>query len=385
MRFSVIRNICFVLFVCVVAGDALCQTCLPAPTPLSPSNNATGISTTPTFSWSAVSGATDYDIQWGTDQTCSTGTLATSGSTSFNPPALSAGTTYGWKVRAKNVNCQNAAYSSCFKFTTVACNAPGSFDLRSPNNITTGATPQLSWNAASGAAKYLVRIGTSNPPQPSANDPLISGTSYTPTQPLSPGTYFWYVDAYPSCSSQLSTRSASTFTFTVRTCPTGSASLTSPANGASLTSTSITFNWTTVVSALSYDLMLSNDGGANFTNAGNATTSSLTKTLPLGSYVWYVRTNFDATCASTNSQASRFTITQSNCPTATPTLISPANGATNVTLPVTLTWNGVAGATGYKIFGAANGSITLVGSTTDATRFVTSSVPSGTVAWWVRR
>lgn len=383
MRFSVIRNICFVLFVCVVAGDALGQTCLPAPAPQSPANNATSISTTPTFTWSSVSGATDYDIQWGTDQTCATGTLATSSSTSFNPPALSAGTTYGWKVRAKNINCQNAAYSSCFKFTTVACNAPGTFDLRSPNNLTTGSTPQLSWNAASGAAKYLVHIGTTNPPSPTVNDPLVSGTSYTPTQPLTPGTYFWNVDAYPSCSSQLSTRSASTFTFTVRSCPTGSATLTSPANGASTTATSITFNWTAVASALSYDVMISNDGGANFTNAGNSATSSLTKTLPIGSYVWYVRTNFDATCASTNSQASRFTITQSSCPTATPTLISPANGATNVTLPVTLTWNGVAGATGYKIFGAANGSISLVGSTTDATRFVTSSVPAGTVTWWV--
>src|SRR5947207_8521552 len=186
-----------------------------APSIQSPSNNATNVATNVTLTWSGVSGADGYDIYLGT-QTCGVnGQLASSSTTSFTPPTLTAGTTYGWRVVAKKTGCPSTT-SSCGLFTTAGCNAPGSFDLRSPNNLTTSSTPTLSWNGASGAFKYLVRIGTSNPPSPTANDPLVANTSYTPTSPLSPGTYFWYVDAYPSCSSQLSTRSSSTFTFTVR-------------------------------------------------------------------------------------------------------------------------------------------------------------------------
>jgi hypothetical protein len=354
----------------------------------SPANGATNVSVNPTFTWSAVANADNYDIFFGptANGACGVnGQLASSNTTTFTPPQLTAGTTYGWRVVAKKANCPNTL-SSCGTFTTAAaCSAPGSFDLRSPNNLTTGASPQLSWNGAANAAKYIVHIGTTNPPQSTPNDPLITGTSYVP-QPLAPGTYFWNVDAYPSCSSQLSTRSSSTFTFTVRSCPTGTANLTSPAEGTSIPSTSnVTFNWIGVASALSYDVMVSNDNGVNFTNVGNSSAgnSSLTRTLPSGSYVWYVRSNFDVGCPSTNSLTARFTVTASSCPTTQPVLVSPANGATNVTLPVTFNWNAVSGATGYKIFALSNNATVLLGSTTDATRFVTTNIPTGSVTWWV--
>src|SRR3954447_3760998 len=351
----------------------------------SPSNNATNVPVDVTLSWNGVSGADGYVIYIGTNACGVNGQLASSSTTSFTPPTLTAGTTYGWRVVAKKSGCPNTT-SSCGTFTTAAanCNPPGSFDLRSPNNITTSSTPVLSWNSSSSAAKYAVHIGTTNPPTPSGSDPLVTNTSYVPS--LSPGTYYWYVDAYPSCATvnnPNSTRSASTFTFTVRSCPTAAASLTSPAGDASIPSTTaVNFDWTTVASASSYDVMLSPDNGANFTNAGNTQTSNLTRSLPAGSYIWYVRTNYDG-CSSINSQASRFTVTSSTCPTAAPTLTSPANGATNVTLPVVFNWTAVSGATGYKLFAAANGTTTLLASTTDATRFITSSIPTGTITWWV--
>src|SRR5581483_497121 len=363
--------------------------CLSAnPSLQSPSNNATNVPANVTLTWSAVAGADSYDIYVSptASGSCgSNGQLASSNTTSYTPPTLQDGTQYGWRVVAKKSGCPSTT-STCGTFTTAAstCNLPGAFDLRAPNNLTVGSTPQLSWNGANNAFKYIVHIGTSNPPQPSANDPLVSGTSYTPTTPLSPGTYYWNVDAYASCNTSSPTRSTSTYTFTVRSCPTAAANLTSPADGASIpSSTPVTFNWIGTVSALSYDVMVSNDGGATFTSVGNSTSSSFTKSLLAGNYVWYVRTNYDSGCASVNSQASRFSVTQTTCPTTPPVLTSPADKAVNVTLPVTLTWNGVAGATGYRIFASQNGNVTLLGSTTDATRFITSAVPTGTVTWWV--
>jgi len=362
--------------------------CLSAPPVLqSPANNATNVATNVTLTWAAVSGADSYDIFIGTNACGVNGQLASSNTTSFTPPTLNAGTTYGWRVVAKKNGCPGTG-SSCGTFTTAgaACNAPGSFDLRSPNNLTVGATPTLQWNGANNAAKYVVHIGTSNPPATSPNDPIITGTSYVP-QPLSPGTYFWNVDAYPSCSTTISTRSTSTYTFTVRPCPTGTANITSPVDQASIPSTTaVTLNWIGVASAVSYDVMLSTDNGATFTKTGStqAGTTSLTKSLNAGSYIWYVRTIFDVGCPSTNSQASRFTVTPSNCPTTPPTLTSPTNGATTITLPVSFNWNAVSGATGYKVFASANGTTSLLGSTADSTRFITSNVPSGTVTWWVQ-
>jgi Viral BACON domain len=390
MRRSVIRSIGFVVFVCVVAGNALAQNgCLPAPTPQSPANNATGVSTQPTLTWSAVSGANAYDIYFSASS-CPTQPAATVSTNSWTPPQLSASTTYYWAVRARNTstNCFGET-TACLKFSTAsACTLPGAFDLKFPNNVTTGNTPQLSWNSAPGAFKYIVHLGTTNPPSPSANDPSTTSTTYQITTPLTPGTtYYWYVDAYASCNTSTPTRSTSTYTFSVRPCPTGAATLTSPAANATLPSTSaVVFDWTDVTSALSYDVMVSNDNGATFTSAGNvpAGTSTLTKSIPAGSYVWYVKTNFDAGCSSTTSQPAHFSVSNASCPTTAPTLVSPANGATNVAVPVTLAWTAVTGATGYKVYvQGTSGGPTLIGSTTDATRLITSSIPQGTVQWAV--
>src|ERR1041385_6262673 len=130
------------------------------PTVQSPSNNATNVPTNVTLTWSAVSGADSYDIYISTSTCGVNGQLATSSTTSFTPPALNAGTTYGWRVVANKNGCPGNT-SSCGTFTTAAaaCNPPGAFDLRSPNNNSiTGSTPVLSWNSAGNAAKYAVHI-----------------------------------------------------------------------------------------------------------------------------------------------------------------------------------------------------------------------------------
>src|SRR5436305_6765233 len=128
-----------------------------APAQQFPANGTSNVSVQPTFSWSAVADADQYDIVYGKSGTgvCTngTGTLATSTTTSFNAPPLSAGTTYEWKVAAKrnNTSCPAVLSTSCFTFTT-ACPTPGSFNLTAPsNNDTTSPTPTFTWSASSGA------------------------------------------------------------------------------------------------------------------------------------------------------------------------------------------------------------------------------------------
>ena len=99
-----------------------------APTLSSPSTAATGVSLTPTLSWVAVSGATSYDVYIG--PTLPGSATANALTNSYSPSTLLTGTTYSWKVIAKN-GCGSGTASSTFTFTTAIANddSGGAIDL----------------------------------------------------------------------------------------------------------------------------------------------------------------------------------------------------------------------------------------------------------------
>lgn len=135
-------------------------TLLLAPTLSYPSNGATGVSTTPTFTWSVVSGATSYRILVGTslsglptDPTTDTGTgvviNAAPTGTSYTPASgvLSEGVAYYWEVHARSPT-QYGTWSSKWSFTTgtTLLSAPtiGSFSV----TISQGASGTTSFTVS---------------------------------------------------------------------------------------------------------------------------------------------------------------------------------------------------------------------------------------------
>src|SRR5439155_25556842 len=81
----------------------------------SPATGATGVTTTPSLTWSA-SGATSYDVSFGTGNPppqVSTGQA----SASYTPPTLANSTTYFWKIVARNSTGTTAG--PVWSFTTV--------------------------------------------------------------------------------------------------------------------------------------------------------------------------------------------------------------------------------------------------------------------------
>ena len=85
-----------------------------APVLDSPKNAATGVSRTPTLTWSVSAGAVSYDVYFGT--TSSPGFVENTGGRSYDPGKLTAGKTYYWRIVAQNSAGSNS--SAVWSFTT---------------------------------------------------------------------------------------------------------------------------------------------------------------------------------------------------------------------------------------------------------------------------
>ena len=101
----------------------------PAPSNLAPANGAQGVSTAPTLSWTASTGATSYDVYFGPTPTPPL--LTNLATTSQALAALSSGTTYYWKVVAKNSAGSNT--SAVWSFSTMTVSTPAGTNV-SPNS-----------------------------------------------------------------------------------------------------------------------------------------------------------------------------------------------------------------------------------------------------------
>lgn len=118
-------------------------TVLGAPTPptlAAPVNGATGVSSSPTLSWGAVTSATSYTVQISIYASFSSLLVNQSGitSTSFIASGLPSGTVYFWHVSASGSG-GTSAFSSTFSFTTSSSSALSSFnytDFTTTANLT---------------------------------------------------------------------------------------------------------------------------------------------------------------------------------------------------------------------------------------------------------
>ena len=126
-----------------------------------------------TLTWTAVSGATSYDVTVGSNTYNTT-------TNSYTATGLTASTTYSSSVRS-NCASGSSAYSASINTTTAdapaVCNVPTG--LASSAVSQTGFT--LTWDAVSGATSYDVRVGS--------NTYNTTNNSYTATGLTASTTY----------------------------------------------------------------------------------------------------------------------------------------------------------------------------------------------------
>jgi hypothetical protein len=106
------------------------------------------------LSWGAVNGASNYTVQYKTNNSSVWLTAGTTSANTYTLNSLSAGTTYNWRVKA---NCSN--YSATVTFTTLtggggSCSPPSVLT----NNYVAPTSAIISWSPVSGASSYTLQI-----------------------------------------------------------------------------------------------------------------------------------------------------------------------------------------------------------------------------------
>lgn len=266
-------------------------------------------SATATFSWTAVSGATSYKVQYRVVGTL-TWSSATASTNSYNATGLTAGSNYEWQVQTVCTS-GSSAFTSSTTFTTssstATCGAPAGLAV----SAVTPTTTTVAWTAVSGAINYILQY------RPTASSTWTSVTlstnSYTISN-LTPSTaYQWQVTTV--CTSSSSSATAGTnFTTTASSACTDNYE----SNNTITTSRSIAtntdifaqigsttdndyFKFTTVAGATNvevtltnlpgdYDVRLYNSSGSQLGISQNGgTTSELIKRNTSSAATYYVR------------------------------------------------------------------------------------------------
>jgi hypothetical protein len=181
-----------------------------------PTNLTSSVSTTSaTVSWSSVSGATSYNLQWKLASASTWTTISGITTTSRNLTGLIVGTAYNFQVQA-NCNGTLGSYSAAATFTTAlsSCGTPGNLSVSS----ITATSATLNWNAVSGASSYNLLWKTASAMTWQSINNVI-GTSRSLTGLVAATSYTFQVQA--NCNGSLGVYSGTAnFTTTGQTgCP----------------------------------------------------------------------------------------------------------------------------------------------------------------------
>jgi hypothetical protein len=355
-----------------------------APVISSPPNGTVNTTGSIRFAWSGTTGATTVELLVSADsgQTFNVRSSVSGSAGSTSLGSLQPGA-YLWYLRVTYPSPCAQVNSARQSFTVAgsaeSCPAnPGTPSLAAPADGTANVSSPVTfqWSGVSGAKGYSV-VATVNGGTRYVVGATTS-TSLTATVPQ--GTIAWNVIA--GFGDNCATTVSRTSTFTVATptqCSTTPATLISPANNSTTTTSPVTFQWSAVSGAAEYVLYVST--GDEFDDVAETTSTTVTRIMPAGTISWYVVTKF-AACAPAQSATFHFTVAQAGgCGSGTLTLAAPADNAT-ITSPATFSWSAVSGASAYRLWIEPDGGTPAIFAKTTSTT-ASVSLPSGKFDWYV--
>ncbi|MDI6787592.1 MAG: glycine-rich protein [Planctomycetota bacterium] len=311
-----------------------------------PSNNSTDRPINQQLSWGEASGATSYNVYFGTNNPPSNiGTNTTS--RTYNPGTLSPGATYYWRINSKDSTATTTG--TIWSFTTVPL-PPAQATLPAPANGQTDVsiTQHLSWALVSSATSYDVYFGKTLPVTFRISTTNTAGRSYNPDALDFNTPYYWRIDTKNAGG----TTEGSDWNFrTLLPISPTQVTLLNPTNGQTNVITQCLLSWRPATNAVSYDVYFGTDNPPTYkTN----TTGGIYNPGPLNyttSYYW--RVDSKNTFATTPGNVWSFTTQQ--IPASQVTTPNPTNGATGVITTTPMSWASASNAISYDVcFGTDN-------------------------------
>ncbi len=237
--------------------------------------------------------------------------------------------------------------------------------------VNVSTSPTLAWTS-NFATRYDVHFGTISPP-PALSTGQTSA-SYTPASPLANGTtYYWQIVAFNNDGST----PGPIWSFTTAPPPPpGVSNSPTPADGATDVSRSVTLTWRGS-GATSYDVRMGTSNPPTVVATGLTSASySPTPLLAGTTYYWQI--------VASNSGGSTpgpiWSFTTAPPPPDAPGTPLPADGATDVSRSVGLTWSGTA--TSYEVRMGTSNPPTVVATGLTSASYSPAGLRAGTTYYW---
>jgi fibronectin type 3 domain-containing protein len=296
-------------------------------------------------SWNAASGATGYYIyraEAGTGTYVKVNASAFTG-TSYSDTGLASSTIYYYKVSA--VNSVGEGVQSEYAAATTLLAAPTGVNAAT----TSTSSITVSWNPVTGATGYRIYRALSA----SGTYTQISvstDTSYVNTGLDSGATYYYKVSAYNA--GEESVQSAYVVGVIMPAVPSG-------LTVSTVSSTSVTLLWNPVTGATSYRIYRSSSSLGTYTQIGTSTGVSYNNTGLSGATTYYYKVSAYNT-GGESAQSGQVSAT------TTPAVPSGVTASKASSTSITVSWNPVTGATGYRVYRSLNssGTYTQIGTST---------------------
>jgi len=258
---------------------------------------------------------------------------------------------------------------------------------------TVGVSPTITWTAIPTATSYTVAYSKVSIDGPYTFINNITTTSHTLTSLEHASAYWIYVQAHNAAGSSIIDGTTGSIFYTNVVMPDVPV-LTSPANNATNAPMSIIMTWSPAANAKHYELqvsLLSDFSVLEYSTFESivGTSKDLVVIRHNTTYYWRVRSvayHYINTSDNYRSEWSEvFAFTTVKAAPIVPTLLTPDNEATGVSITPTLTWNAAAYAESYAIQVAQHSGFMTsiaVNTTTTATSFTTPELNANTVYYW---
>lgn len=233
----------------------------------------------------------------------------------------------------------------------------------------------ISWENVVGVTGYIISIGTSPGGGEIVNEQLVgSDTSFTPALGLPESTTIYVtITLFFFNQDNIVCPSKSFTTQNVTTIP-GCTSLSNPQNGDENVNVGVSLSWNYAPRALGYHITMGTSPGTgdivNNLDVGNVLNFNPVSDFPPSTTIYVIINPYNENGFATTCMEEQFTTGSLGEPPGCTQLISPQNGAINVSLSPFLEWEPVPNAIGYRVY---IGKTPFVNDILDGATFTTTS------------